>query len=91
MESTTWATMMLSLLAAGVASQSASPRTIRAWAGVLSGTTAVFCGWANWTGRLPAPAVEGIDPDDVEVQGEVMSQASSRAMYLTTLYCSAVQ
>lgn len=73
MESMTWATMMLSLMAAGVASQSVSPRTIGAWAGVLSGTTAVFWGWANWTGRLPEPPVEGIDPDEVEVHGEVVS------------------
>jgi MFS family permease len=72
-ESMTWATMMLSLVAAGVASQSLSPRTIGVWAGILSGTTAVFWGWANWTGRLPEPALEGVDPDEVEVHGEVVS------------------
>ena len=27
-------------------------------------------GWAHWTGRLPEPAQEGVDPEDVEVHGE---------------------
>jgi hypothetical protein len=39
-------------------------------AGVLSSTTAIFWGWANWTGRLPEPSRQGVDPDDVEVHGE---------------------
>jgi len=61
LESMTWATMMLSLLLAGVASLRVSPRLIGAWSGVVSSTTAIFWGWANWTGRLPEPAAE----DDV--------------------------
>jgi MFS family permease len=55
MESMVWSTMMLSMLAAGVASQYYDPRTVAAWAGVISSTTAVFWAWANWTGRLPEP------------------------------------
>ena len=64
LESMTWATMMLSLLLTGVASLRVSPRLIGAWAGALSSTTAIFWGWANWTGRLPEPAAED---DAVEV------------------------
>jgi MFS family permease len=55
MESMVWSTMMLSMLAAGVASQYYDPRTVAAWAGVISSTTAIFWAWANWTGRLPEP------------------------------------
>lgn len=64
LESMTWATMMLSLLLAGVASLRVSPRLIGALAGALSSTTAIFWGWANWAGRLPEPASED---DAVEV------------------------
>jgi hypothetical protein len=73
MESMTWATMMLSLTAAGIASQTVSPRTIGAWAGVLSGTTAIFWATANWTGRLPEPEIQGADPLDLEVRGEAIA------------------
>ncbi len=55
MESMVWSTMMLSMLAAGVASQYFDPRTVGAWAGVITSLTAVFWAWANWTGRLPEP------------------------------------
>jgi hypothetical protein len=54
----------------------ASPRSITtrapfgAIAAWLSSTTAIFWGWAHWTGRLPEPAQEGVDPEDVEVHGE---------------------
>ena len=70
METLTWAMMMISMAGAGVASQRYSPRVIGAVAGVLSSTTAIFWGWANWTGRLPEPAADGIDPDEVEVHGD---------------------
>jgi len=70
MESMVWSTMMVSMMLAGIASQSYDPRVIGAIAGVLSSTTAVFWGWAHWTGRLPEPAQEGVDPEDVEVHGE---------------------
>ena len=43
---------------------------IGACAGVLSSTTAIFWGWAHWTGRLPEPARQEFDPDEVEVHGE---------------------
>jgi len=69
-ETMTWAMMMLSLSAAGAASEIMSPRTIGAWAGALSGLTAVFWGWANWKGLLPEPPLKGIDPLDVEVRRE---------------------
>jgi MFS family permease len=69
-ESMIWSTMMISMMLAGIASQHYDPRTIGAVAGVLSSTTAIFWGWANWTGRLPEPSRQGVDPDDVEVHGE---------------------
>jgi MFS family permease len=69
MESMTWSTMMLSMLAAGVASQYYDPRAIGACAGVLSSTTAIFWAWANWTGRLPEPPVE--EPvEELELHGD---------------------
>ena len=70
LESTTWSVMMVSMLLAGVASQYWNPRTIGAIAGALSSTTAIFWGWANATGRLPEPAREGVDPEDIEIHGE---------------------
>lgn len=73
MESMTWGTMMLSLTAAGIASQTVSPRTIGAWAGVLSGTTALFWATATWTGRLPEPELRGSDALPVEVRGEAVA------------------
>jgi len=69
-ESMTWATMMLSLTAAGVASESYSPRTIGVWAGAVSGLTAIGWLWANWRNALPQPAAIGIDPDDLEVRAQ---------------------
>lgn len=70
MESLTWSMMMLSMMGAGIASQHYSPRTIGAIAGCLSSSTAIFWFWANSTGRLPEPAISGVDPDDVEVHGD---------------------
>lgn len=72
METMTWAMMMLSMMGAGVASTSYSPRTIGAVAGILSSTTAIWWGWANWTGRLPEPAASGIEPNEVEVHGDAV-------------------
>jgi MFS family permease len=69
MESMTWSTMMLSMLAAGVASQYYDPRAIAACAGMLSSTTAIFWGWANWTGRLPEPAIE-VSEEELELHGD---------------------
>ncbi len=69
MESMVWSTMMISMMLAGIASQHYSPRTIGAWAGALSSTTAIFWAWANLTGRLPEPPLENA-PEEVEVHGE---------------------
>ena len=69
-ESMTWSTMMVSMMAAGIASQFYSPRLIGAWAGALSSTTAIFWAWAHFTGRLPEPALAGVDPQEVEIHGE---------------------
>ena len=46
------------------------PRTIGAVAGCLSSTTAIFWGWAHFTGRLPEPALEGVEPEEFEIHGE---------------------
>jgi MFS family permease len=70
METTTWSVMMLSMLGAGVTSQYWDPRTIGTVAGALSSTTAIFWGWAHVTGRLPEPAREGVDPEEIEIHGE---------------------
>ena len=70
METLTWSTMMLSMTAAGIASTGYSPRDIGAVSGVLSSSTAIFWGWANWTGRLPKPEPVGIDAREVEVHGD---------------------
>jgi MFS family permease len=58
-ETLTWTMMMLSMMGAGIASTHYSPRTIGTVAGLLSSTTAIFWGWANWTGRLPMPTFAG--------------------------------
>ena len=58
MDSIQWSVMMLSMMAAGIASQYYDPRTIGSVAGVLSSTTAIFWGWAHFTGRLPEPSRE---------------------------------
>jgi MFS family permease len=68
-ETMTWSTMMLSMLAAGSASQYFTVRAIGAASGVLSSSTALFWGWANWTGRLPEPRV-GQQPEAVEIHGD---------------------
>jgi MFS family permease len=69
-ETWTWLTMMLSMAAAGLASEHVSPRVIGAWSGALSSTTAIFWAWANWKGRLPEPEVAGVEPEDIEVHGD---------------------
>lgn len=69
-ETWTWMTMMLSMSAAGLASTSIDPRAIGLVSGILSSTTAIFWGWANYTGRLPEPERAGIEPEEVEVHGD---------------------
>jgi hypothetical protein len=72
-ESAQWSVMMLSMTAAGVAAASLDPNRIRligSIAGLLSSTTAIFWGWAHFTGRLPEPPAEGVRPEEVEIHGE---------------------
>jgi hypothetical protein len=57
------------MLAAGAASQHYDVRLIGAASGLLSSSTAIFWGWANWTGRLPEPALSK-DDADVEIHGD---------------------
>jgi len=70
METLSWSMMMLSMMGAGIASRSWSPRTIGAVSGLLSSSTAIFWLWAHWTGRLPEPARAGVEADEVEVHGD---------------------
>jgi MFS family permease len=69
-ESLTWSTMMISMAAAGIASQHYGPRTIGLVAGILSSSTAVFWGWADWKGKLPEPEPLAVEPEEVEIHGE---------------------
>jgi len=68
-ETMNWSTMMLSMLAAGAASTHFSIRIIGAASGLLSSSTALFWGWANWTGKLPEPA-RTEDDTAVEIHGD---------------------
>jgi len=70
LETFTWAMMMLSMMGAGIASTHYSPRTIGTIAGLLSSSTAIFWGWANWTGRLPLPESLGVEMSEVEIHGD---------------------
>jgi len=58
------------MTAAGIASEHISVRTIGAWSGVLSGSTALFWTWAILARRLPEPPPAGVAPEEVEVHGE---------------------
>ncbi len=69
-ETWTWMTMMVSMSLAGLASTHVDPRIIGAVSGVLSSTTAIFWGWATYTGRLPEPVLAGVAPEEVEVHGD---------------------
>ncbi|HLK19787.1 MAG TPA: MFS transporter [Bryobacteraceae bacterium] len=71
-ETFSWSTMMLSMLGAGLASQKwpDGTRMIGAVSGLVSSSTSIFWLWANWSGRLPEPAREGIEPREVEVHGD---------------------
>ncbi len=72
-ESWNWTTMIVSMAVAGLASDHVSPRVIGFWSGVISSTTAIFWGWANFTGRLREPALAGVEPEEVEVHGDPTS------------------
>ena len=56
LESLRWSVMIVSMAAAGIASQFAGPRLIGLVAGALGSLTAAIWAWMNWTGRLPEPA-----------------------------------
>jgi hypothetical protein len=56
LESLRWSVMMISMAAAGIASQYYSPRTLGVAAGILGSLTAAYWAWADWSGRLPEPA-----------------------------------
>jgi MFS family permease len=62
----TWTMMMASMMGAGIASMHYDPRVIGTVAGLLSSTTAIFWGWANWTGRLPLPALASSERPEPE-------------------------
>jgi MFS family permease len=70
-DSWSWMTQLLSMGVAGLASTHISPRVIGAWSGAFSSSTAIYWAWANWTGRLPEPALSGVDPDDVDVHDDL--------------------
>ena len=66
LESITWSTMLLSMMAAGAASTTFSPRTIGMWSGLFSSSTAIFWTWANVSGRLPEPPRQPVSPAEEE-------------------------
>jgi hypothetical protein len=39
-------------------------------AGILSSSTAIFWGWADWKGKLPEPEPLTVEPEEVEIHGE---------------------
>jgi MFS family permease len=57
LESLSWATMMISMMATGLATTRFGPRAIGAVAGAVSSLTAVWWTYLNWTGRLPEPTL----------------------------------
>jgi MFS family permease len=61
LESLRWSVMVISMAAAGIASQYAGPRTIGLVAGALGSLTAIMWAWADWSGRLPEPRLDAKD------------------------------
>jgi MFS family permease len=55
MESIRWSVMIVSMAAAGIASQYVGPRTIGLVAGAFGSLTAIVWAWMDWTGHLPEP------------------------------------
>ncbi len=62
LESLRWATMMLSMAVAGLASQYFSARAIGVVAGLLGVATALAWAWCDWRGYLREPQ-EARPPD----------------------------
>ena len=69
LETVTWGVMLLSMTAAGLASDHVSTREIGVVSGVVSSLTAVFWFWGDVTGRLPEAAVRET-AEEVELHGE---------------------
>lgn len=72
LETLTWGVMMLSMTAAGLASDHVETRSIGVASGLVSSLTAVGWLWADLTGRLPEPkpVPHEIPENEVEVHGE---------------------
>jgi hypothetical protein len=60
LESLRWSVMIVSMAAAGIASQFTTPRTIGLVAGAFGLATALAWGWADLRGRLPEPRAESV-------------------------------
>jgi Major Facilitator Superfamily len=65
-ESLVWSTMMLSMLAAGIASRSVDPRVIGAVSGLLSSCTAIYWIWADRAGLLKEPRLQPVEEEEAE-------------------------
>jgi MFS family permease len=59
METVRWPVMVLSMAAAGVASEYWSPQAIGVVAGIFGTLTAIAWAWADWRGKLPEPEARG--------------------------------
>lgn len=70
MESARWAVMMISMAAAGVASEYYSPRAIGVVAGALGCLTAMGWAWADWRGKLPEPVEAAPAPEEARLSVE---------------------
>jgi hypothetical protein len=68
-ETLNWSTMMFSMMGAGIASIHYGIRLIGVASGLLSSSTAIFWGYANWRGKLPEPSVT-TDDESVEIHGD---------------------
>jgi hypothetical protein len=64
LESLRWSSMIVSMAAAGIASQYYSPRTIGLVAGALGGVTALAWAGLDTAGQLPEPPKQ-IPPNEV--------------------------
>jgi MFS family permease len=69
MESLRWSVMIVSMAAAGIASQYVGPRTIGLVAGAFGSVTAVAWAWLDAAGRLPEPRgkEQAGQPADIEI------------------------
>jgi len=71
LESLTWSMMMISMMCGGLATMKYSPRTIGAWSGAISSTTALFWWWADWRGKLHEPPEQAVAPGaEAEIKAE---------------------